>query len=107
LDLFDRRWHELLRQIQKAIPGVGIEPGGDVVVNGRVVGSYLAEITGNGVRLRLVERGTPETVREEIAGECFDPLVVDPAMVPELIDLIREAIDPQPIARDGKGREDG
>jgi len=106
LDLFDRRWHELLRQIEKAIPGVEIEPGADVVVNGRVVGSYLAEITGNGVRLRLVEKGTRETIRQAIATEC-DPLVVDPAMVPQLIDLIREAIEFQPIDRDGKGRGDG
>lgn len=92
LDLFDERWHDLLCQLQEAIPGLQIEPGGDVVAKGRVVGSYIAEVAANGFRIQLIEKGTEHAVRKSISSNCFS-LAVDPEVVPQLIELIRRTIE--------------
>ena len=92
-DLFDDRFHELLRQLAAAIPGLQIDPGADVIADGKVIGAYFAEIVRNGIRIRLIESGkASQQLCEVIAGEC-DSLVVRLKMVPELIKLIRESFE--------------
>jgi very-short-patch-repair endonuclease len=92
-DLFDDRFHELLRQLAAAIPGLQIDPGADVIANGKVIGAYFAEIERNGIRIRLIESGkASQQLCEVIAGEC-DSLVVRLEMVAGLIRLIRESLE--------------
>jgi very-short-patch-repair endonuclease len=92
-DLFDDRFHELLCQLAAAIPGLQIDPGADVIADGKVIGAYFAEIERNGIRIRLIESGkASQQLCEVIAGEC-DSLVVRLKMVPELIKLIRESFE--------------
>jgi len=54
LDLFDKSWHPLLKSLSEQ--GFTIEAGGDVTKNGRVIGSYLAEVSRNGKLLRLLDQ---------------------------------------------------
>lgn len=53
LDLIDPRWHDSLSDLRKA--GWTIQPGGDVVSSGRVVGEYVALATHNGTSKYLVD----------------------------------------------------
>lgn len=56
LTLFDACWHPLIRTLT-ARPGFVIDAGGDVCRDGRVAGSYLAEVRANGRNILLVDGG--------------------------------------------------
>ncbi|MFN7826959.1 MAG: DEAD/DEAH box helicase [Acidobacteriota bacterium] len=89
-DLFDERFHELLRQLAEAFPGLRIEPGADVLAAGKVIGAYFAEIGLNGHCLRLIESGPSGAPRvgEALAGQVT-PLVVVVDDVAEVVAQIR------------------
>lgn len=56
VDLFEPSWHPLIARLTR-IDGIEIDAGGDVVHDGRVVGSYLAEVmtgAGEGVEGAIV-----------------------------------------------------
>ena len=53
LDLFDPVWHPLVRALGSS--NVSVEPGGDVLGGGQVIGSYLAEVALDTRRLRLID----------------------------------------------------
>ncbi|MFN6202823.1 MAG: hypothetical protein ACK496_10130, partial [Acidobacteriota bacterium] len=92
LDLFDDRYHQILVSLHGWFPGLVIEPGGDVVENGRVIGSYFAQIELNGIPIRLVDTASPRTqeVRETLASE-IDVLAFDLELRVQSLELMRLA----------------
>ncbi|MFN7826956.1 MAG: hypothetical protein ACK5RR_03200 [Acidobacteriota bacterium] len=92
LDLFDDRYHQILVSLYAWFPGLVIEPGGDVVENGRVIGSYFAQIELNGIPIRLVDTASPRTqeVRETLASE-IDVLPFDLERRVQSLELMRLA----------------
>lgn len=92
LDLFDDRYHQIIISLQSWFPGLVIEPGGDVVENGRVIGSYFAQIELNGIPVRLVDTASPRTqeVRETLASE-IDVLPFDLERRAQSLELMRLA----------------
>ena len=79
-DLFPEIWQPLLASLAE-LPGTDVEPGSDVTANGRVVGSYVAEITRNGETLLIID-ATSETKTLvdntlQTAGKLT--VIVDPA----------------------------
>jgi len=57
LELFDAQWHALLANLSKGVEGIEIEPGEDVMHEGRVIGGYFARLTWKGNALHLVAAG--------------------------------------------------
>ncbi len=93
LDLFDPRWHGLVRALA-AEPGVGVEPGGDLAgPDGRVIGPYAAEVTRDGRRLRLVDAKASGTPTD---GGGLAYLRLAPDRVDEALAAIRRALETRP-----------
>lgn len=64
LDLFDERWHDLVRQLAES--GLQVEPGEDVQEDGRVVGMTVGSLQVDGIKVHLIERGTGGS--EQVSG---------------------------------------
>jgi hypothetical protein len=58
LDLFDSKWHPLLKELKEK-QAASIEPGEDVVVGGEIVGSFFAKVTLGGKSIWLVDSSDP------------------------------------------------
>ncbi len=78
LDLFDKKWHPLLKSLSEQ--GFSVEAGGDVSKDGRVIGSYLAEVSRNGKVLRLLDQSDNniEAVKEALEEQKYNVLMVNP-----------------------------
>lgn len=67
LDLFDEEWHDLLRRLEDA--GFEIDPGGDVEVDGRVIGMTLGSVIADGAAVTLIADGSAGSGRVRAALE--------------------------------------
>lgn len=78
LDLFDEKWHKLLKALVDT--NFSVEAGGDVTKDGRVVGSYLAEVSRNGKLLRLLDQldNNAEIVKQVLQERGVSLLMVSP-----------------------------
>src|SRR5215510_11731326 len=87
LDLFDARWHALLGVLAQELSSGMIEPGGDVALGGRVVGSYFAQVTLHRGTLRLIDAAELdlERIKESITGAGHIPVVVVHEQWPEVV----------------------
>ena len=92
LELFEDQYHQILTSLQAWFPGLQIEPGGDVIEHGRVIGSYFAQMELNGIPIRLVDVAKPRSqqVRETLASE-MDVLSLDLDRRDQSLELIRLA----------------
>jgi hypothetical protein len=92
LELFEDRYHQILTSLRAWFPGLQIEPGGDVVEQGRVIGSYFAQMELNGIPIRLVDLAKPRSqqVRETLASK-MDVLSLDLDRRDQSLELIRLA----------------
>ena len=92
LELFEDRYHQILTSLRAWFPGLQIEPGGDVVEQGRVIGSYFAQMELNGIPIRLVDVAKPRSqqVRETLASK-MDVLSLDLDRRDQSLELIRLA----------------
>lgn len=87
LDLFDKSWHPLLKSLSEQ--GFTIEAGSDVTKNGRVIGSYLAEVSRNGKLLRLLDQedSNLNAVKEVLEEQGISIVMVKPETV--VIEIIK------------------
>lgn len=78
LDLFDKSWHPLLKSLFEQ--GFTIEAGSDITKDGRVIGSYLAEVSKNGKVLRLLDQldSNLNIVKEVLEEQKYIILIVNP-----------------------------
>ncbi|HWQ36643.1 MAG TPA: DEAD/DEAH box helicase [Blastocatellia bacterium] len=93
-DLFDPKFHPLIRALAARITGAAIEPGGDVAAAGRVVGSYLAEIQFKEIRLRLIDADQPDSqrLREILTDEGCDVFLVSEEKQAEAVEVITRVL---------------
>jgi hypothetical protein len=79
LDLFPGEWHRVIEQLA-ARDGVQIEPGGDVAMNGRVLGAYVLDVAAGQGRAWVVDGRNPsaDQLVAEIAAGGKSGLAVDP-----------------------------
>lgn len=77
-DLVDERWHLPLRKLQAV--GWKVQPGGDVLAGGRVVGEYFAEITLNGRVKYLIDQNSARSplAVAELRSQGYEVLEVTP-----------------------------
>jgi ATP-dependent helicase YprA (DUF1998 family)/very-short-patch-repair endonuclease len=94
-ELFDERYQPLLQTLYNQISGLTLEPGGDVAADGRVIGSYLAELSLGGIQLRLVDADQPDTqiVKESLASAGYEVVTIYPQYWSEAIVLIKQALN--------------
>jgi hypothetical protein len=87
LDLFEVQWHELLRELAQELGSNIIEPGGDVALDGRVVGRYFAQVTLRRGTLRLIDAAEPdlERIKETVTCDGHIPVVVAHEQWPEAV----------------------
>jgi len=99
-DLFESHWYGLLESLVRR-PGVTVEAGGDVVRDGRVVGSYLAEITravgtvvATAARVRLVDGDAPdaEHARSALGVQGHTIVVVRRSDVDAAVEAVQMAL---------------
>ncbi len=88
-DLFDSDWHLLLQSLNQ-IEGIGIEAGGDIEQDERVIGTYVADVTRNGVLLQLVDQEDPaaELVCQALEEQGARVLMIAKGNVEETVSLI-------------------
>jgi len=93
-DLFDPRFHPLVQSLAARLPDAVIEPGGDVAQRGRVVGSYLAEVQYEDVRLRLLDaaQADKEKVQEALIEAGFDVFVVGEEQQEEAVEILTQIL---------------
>ncbi len=75
LDLYEPEWHTLVTDLHAL--GVVVRPGADLRLDGRVVGSYLAELQSGDRRLRLLAADQSELLAA-CQAEGVPARVVDP-----------------------------
>jgi hypothetical protein len=89
-ECFDPRWVELLDGLVEV--GVMVEPGGDVEVRGRVIGSYEVLATLRGRQLYLLREGPDATdVSKAIQQDGRRALIVNP-QAPDAVNAILAAL---------------
>jgi len=94
LDLYEARWHDLLLNLAKQLDGVKIEPGEDVMRDGRVIGSYFALVSMNDKAIYLVAVDEPaaEQIREALVQQGFQALLLEAdrqaEMAPEILRVL-------------------
>ncbi|MFQ5600825.1 MAG: Zn-binding domain-containing protein [Candidatus Krumholzibacteriia bacterium] len=77
VDLFPRAWQPLVSDLA-AESGVDIDPGGDVAVDGRVIGTYVVELRRAEVSVRVVGARSAAAVAA-LEREGHRVLALDPA----------------------------
>ncbi len=79
-DMFPAGWQPLLTSLA-AMPDTVVEPGGDVTVAGRVIGSYVAEISLDGRPLRVVDATADSagSVAKALQDQGRTTVTVDPS----------------------------
>ncbi|MBO0799994.1 MAG: DUF1998 domain-containing protein, partial [Blastocatellia bacterium] len=96
LDLYEARWHDLLSNLAKQLDGIKIEPGEDVMSEGRVIGGYFARLSLNDRAICLVAGDEPEAQRilEALTQQGLQALLIDAyrqlETVTEISDRFRE-----------------
>ncbi len=72
-DLYEPAWYRLLSELHAH--GIEVLPGGDLKLEGRVVGSYVAELRRGDRKLRLLESDElmPACQAEGVPGRVLDP----------------------------------
>lgn len=89
-DLFPSVWQPILAELA-AQPGVHIEPGSDVTAGGRVIGSYVAEITRAGNTLLLVDAASDSAAANALRQSGKSVAAVDPT-APDAAAQIKTAL---------------
>jgi very-short-patch-repair endonuclease len=94
-ELFEEKWHELLTALSTVNVGVVIDPGSDVAMDERVIGSYLAEILHNNVRLRLIdaEQHNTQLIAEILTREGFTVFAVSQQNQSEAVEAINRLLE--------------
>jgi very-short-patch-repair endonuclease len=94
-DLFAPEYIPLLDSIAAALPNAVIEPGGDVISGGRVVGGYFAEVVIGSVRLRLIDAMQAESglIKDALATGGFKALLVEPRNLERTIEFVKQALE--------------
>jgi very-short-patch-repair endonuclease len=79
-DLFPAAWQPILSKLAES-PGTQIEPGSDVTVGGRVIGTYVAEISRDGQTLVIVDATSDgqASVVSTLEGTGKAAIAIDPA----------------------------
>ena len=91
-DLYPAPWQLLLANIA-SVPGIRVEPGAEVACDGRVLGSFVAELSGPSGEFCLLDAGDEYVVRceEAIRSDGKQALKVDPSD-PESFSSIMKAV---------------
>lgn len=93
LSLFDDIWHELIESLART-DGITVEAGEDVAVNGRVIGTYLAEVSQNGRTIRLLDAADPNCAKlqQVFQSQNIPALAVEPdaAQAEPIIQALQE-----------------
>ena len=78
-DLFPEAWQPILTNLA-ALPSTRIEPGSDVTVSGRVIGSYVAEISRDDKTLLIVDATSDgaTSVADTLKSSGKTAVVIDP-----------------------------
>jgi hypothetical protein len=76
--LFDPVWHGFIQTLAE-IEGIAIEAGGDVMQDGQVVGSFIAEVAQNGAIVRLIDSSNSDTplVQQALQAQGYKVLAVE------------------------------
>ncbi|MGH9766088.1 MAG: endonuclease domain-containing protein, partial [Blastocatellia bacterium] len=94
-DLFAPEYIPLLEAIAATLPNAVIEPGGDVISGGRVVGGYFAEVVTSDISLRLIDATQAEggLIKDALASGGFKALLVEPRNPERTIEIVKQALE--------------
>ncbi|HEY8459807.1 MAG TPA: Zn-binding domain-containing protein, partial [Blastocatellia bacterium] len=94
-DLFAPEYIPLLEAIAAALPDAVIEPGGDVISDGRVAGSYFAEVISGDIKLRLITNSAADSaiIKDAITASGVRAILVEPRDLEGTIETIKRALE--------------